>query len=719
VQRASFPSGASAVTIGHMERRTASRLAFLAAGVPTALILANIPLFLGIAGELQGEPPIVADTISSALLPMSFVVAGFLIARRIPRNPVGWLTIGAGFFISLGIFMDTYAVRAILRPGTLPAGGLAAWIETWAFIPLYLMLGLLLIRFPTGAPGPGGRWLAPTLAVTIGLTALFSAFSPQAEHLQQAPNPLALEGSAGDAMQMITAVLGGVIGLLVLACIVALVIRARRAAGDERQQIKTLGFGAFVLLAGVATAIFDLGEGVGWNALMAVPIAIGIAILKYRLYGIDVVINKTIVYGILAGFIGAVYVAVVVGIGQAVGAGDEPNIWLSIAATVIVAVTFHPLRERLQRLANRVVYGKRATPYEVLAEFSERVGGVYATEDVLQRMARIVGEATGSASSEVWLVVGDELRPAAGWPTEVSEGPAVILATGDGEPVIPGADRSFLVVHQGQLLGALSIVKPPREQVTPAEEKLLRDLAGQAGLVLRNVRLTTELRSRLDEISRQAAELRASRQRLVAAQDAERRRLERNLHDGAQQHLVSLMVKLRLAETMAKRDPDRAVGLLSELQGETSEALDSLRDLARGIYPPLLADQGLAAALTAQARKFPMSVTVEARGVERYPQEVEAAVYFCCLEALQNVAKYAAATRTVVEVSGTDRGLEFEVRDDGNGFDPTVTPLGAGLQNMSDRLEALGGSVDVRSAPSAGTTIRGQVPVRSLEAVTR
>src|SRR6202011_5534857 len=203
--------------------------------------------------------------------------------------------------------------------------------------------------------------------------------------------------------------------------------------------------------------------------------------------------------------------------------------------------------------------------------------------------------------------------------------------------------------------------------------------AGQAGLVLKNVRLRAELLARLDD-------LRASRQRLVAAQDEERRRLERNLHDGAQQNLVALKVKLGLAEVFAEKDPARAKALVGELKSDADEALETLRDLARGIYPPLLADRGLVAALESQARKATLPVQVEARGVERYPQEVEAAVYFCCLEALQNVQKYARASVATARLRGGDGMLHFAVEDNGAGFDPATVTRGAGLTNMADRL---------------------------------
>jgi signal transduction histidine kinase len=209
--------------------------------------------------------------------------------------------------------------------------------------------------------------------------------------------------------------------------------------------------------------------------------------------------------------------------------------------------------------------------------------------------------------------------------------------------------------------------------------------------------------------------LRASRQRLVAAQDEERRKLERNLHDGAQQQLVALTIKLRLVDSMTEKDPAKARELLATLQTDAADAIDTLRDLARGIYPPLLADKGLAAALDAQGRKAAIPVHVQQDGIARYPQQTEAAVYFCCLEALQNVAKYANATKATVSLSHKDGVLAFAVSDDGQGFDTATMPRGAGLQNMTDRLDALGGSIDIRSRPGGGTEVTGRVPAKTLE----
>jgi signal transduction histidine kinase len=204
---------------------------------------------------------------------------------------------------------------------------------------------------------------------------------------------------------------------------------------------------------------------------------------------------------------------------------------------------------------------------------------------------------------------------------------------------------------------------------------------------------------------------------LVTAQDEERRRLERNLHDGAQQHLVAIKVKLGLAEMLADRDPDKARATIEQLKGDADEALETLRDLARGIYPPLLADKGLEAALTSQARKATVPVTVDGDGVGRYSQDVEAAVYFSVLEALQNVQKYAHATKATVRMREEDGKLRFDVADDGKGFDIATTSKGSGLTNMADRIDALDGEVHITSAPGRGTQLRGSLPVLSAGVV--
>jgi len=639
------------------------------------------------------------------------VIAVVLVARR-PTNPVGWL-LGALAIINLIQGIGTSYVthwlyaqdvpRAFVVPLGLAAGAANA---TTALSLIYLFL-----VFPDGHTlSPRWRILARiNLALVVpGLIAVLLDPAVISDGHRQVTNPFGL-GGTHSVMTRIAGAYNGLGGILLLLGVVSLVLRYRHGDSEQRQQLKWFiaGVGLFVfgLLAGGITAWpppMVVAANVG---LAALPVSIGIAVLKYRLYDIDVVINRTLVYGALALFITAIYVAIVVGIGALIGSGGKPNLALSIIATAIVAVAFQPVRERVQKVANRLVYGKRATPYEVLSQFSERVAESYAADDVLPRMARVLADGTGAARADVWLRTGDILRQAASWPVPSAAAEPARVA-GNSLPEMLEVDRAVEVRHQGELLGALTVTRRKGESLTPVEEKLLSDLARQAGLVLRNVGLTAELLQRMED-------LRASRQRLVAAQDEERRRLERNLHDGAQQNLVALKVKLGLAEMFAEKDPARARATLAELKADTDEALETLRDLARGIYPPLLADKGLVAALESQARKATLPVEVEADGIGRYPQDIEAAVYFCCLEALQNLQKYAGASRSIIHLGDHDGDLSFEVEDDGKGFDPATTPRGSGLTNMADRLDALGGGVELESSPGAGTTLRGRVPVQA------
>jgi signal transduction histidine kinase len=347
----------------------------------------------------------------------------------------------------------------------------------------------------------------------------------------------------------------------------------------------------------------------------------------------------------------------------------------------------------------------------VLSRFSERVGGTYATEDVLPRTARVIAEGTGAERVEVWLRVGSGWRLTAGWPGDAIEA-STIPAEGGEVPSFEDVDRTVPVRHQGELLGALTVRKPASEPLTPGESKLLDDLAGQAGLVLSNARLTAELQARLEEITARAQELRASRQRIVVAQDEERRRLERNIHDGAQQHLVALAVKLRLAHGILGKDPVKGAATLLEIRGQVDDAVETLSALALGIYPPVLEEHGLVAALEAQARLGTVPVVLDAERADRLPIDLEAAVYFVCLEALQNAAKYANASRVDVRLRKEDGTLRFEVDDDGDGFVQSANGGGTGLAGMRDRLAVFGGTVEIDSAPGRGTAVRGSVPLR-------
>jgi signal transduction histidine kinase len=642
-----------------------------------------------------------------------FAVVGSLIVSRDRRNVIGilmlWSAEVTGFAFASGELTTWLVANGRTGPIVVATGLLNGFGWTLGILPVVFFLPLF---FPDGRlPSPRWRiyvWCVLAFLAMILVTLVFGQETLAGSGDVGVTNPFYVPAVGG--LPPLDPLIGLAFPGLFALTLFSLFQRFRRSSGVERQQIKWAAFGfltALVLMIiGLPIADPALGGLIGGLAFVAFPVSIGISVLKFHLYDLDVVVKKAVVYAALAVFATLVYLGLVVGLGTWLGQGSS---FLTMLAAVIVAVTFQPVRDRLSRFANRVVYGGRATPYEILTDFSERVGDAYAEVDVLPRMARVLGEGIGAERSDVWLAVGQELRQVAVWPGDLREAEPVALPNGE-RPAIAGMDRVYAVEQGGDVLGALAVRKPASDPISPADEKLIAGLASQAGLVLRNVRLTEELKAHLED-------LKAAQRRIVNARDEERRRLERNIHDGAQQQLVALAVKLKLADGLFDRDAAAAHDLMTQLQTETHDALNDLRDLARGIYPPLLADKGLPAALEAQARKSTLEVTLQAEGIGRFPQAVEAAVYFSVLEALQNVAKYAEANAATVMLTEPEGRLEFRVCDAGRGFDPSVTRYGTGLRGIADRVAALDGTLEVESTPGEGTTVTGRLPVERAVAV--
>ena len=717
-----------------MSAQTARRLAWSIWSTALVFTAAGLLLLFPNRSTLGGASFVV---VPSVFLPgLAYTTIGALIAARHPRNPIGWILAVLGLNYAISFFGSEYAILGLhTAPGSLPAATFVAWLQFW---PLYLALDgglpLFFLLFPNGRllshRWKTVAWLAVAIAALQTIVAILTPGPIVGSNLGEghsynlAMNPTGVSDWRG-LLQASEAVLRFAIPLIGIASLSALVLRFIRSRGEERQQLKWLAYAGAVLVVSVMPVFGGTGwvSAVGWLLLtfaldIALPGAAAVAILKYRLYEIDPIINKSVVFAVLAVFITGVYVGIVVGIGNLIGAAGKPNLALSILATAVVAVAFQPVRDRVQRFANRLVYGKRATPYEVLSQFSERVAGVYSSEAVLPRMAGVLGEATGASRADVWIRLEGEIVPAASWPA--TDGPARSPVTISGQvlPPVPGVSRIVPVRHQGELLGALSLNKRPGEALTPVEEKLLTDLAAQAGLVLRNVRLTVELQARLRESSARAAELRAARQRLVAAGNVARSQLERNIQAATEPRLLSIAGRIAGARQLMQGDATVAAAVLNQLTAEATETLELLRDLARGIYPPLLIDKGAVAALQAYLKKARVPVELDTDrdfATSRFDEQVEGAVYFCCVEALQNVAQHADAAPTVVWLSAIDGRVKFSITDRGPGFEQQNREPGPGLQTMTDRVRALGGSLEVRSARGAGTTVEGWIPARALE----
>jgi signal transduction histidine kinase len=421
--------------------------------------------------------------------------------------------------------------------------------------------------------------------------------------------------------------------------------------------------------------------------------------------------GKVVVFLGLAGFVAWVYVVVVLGGGAMIGHTDSPSVPLSVLATTAVALMFARVQAALERATTGWGLGA-ATPYEVLSHFSDAVTSAYATGELPPRMAMLLAEGTGAKWAQVWLHVSGRLSLAAVWPADAESDrvpptvlPEDIVSTDQGM-------RALAVRHGGQLLGVLRLEERPGLPLTLVEERLFAGLAAQAGLVLKWVGLQAELDARRAELLVRSEEIRTSRDRLIETQDAERSRLERDLHDGAQQHLVALTVNLRLAHTIVGRSPSRAAAVLSQQVVAAHVAIDTISALSRGIYPQELAAEGLGAALRSAVAGSVMPVVIDTHGLARLPAPVEAALYFCGMEAVQNAAKHSRAGSVSVRVAEDSHRWRLTVTDDGTGFNRTHTPAasGMGLANMRDRLDAVGGTVEVVSSERTGTTVTAVIP---------
>jgi signal transduction histidine kinase len=423
--------------------------------------------------------------------------------------------------------------------------------------------------------------------------------------------------------------------------------------------------------------------------------------------------HRLVVLAGLAGFVSAVYLLVVLGGGVLIGRTDSASLPLSVLATAVVALLFAPVQAALDRAATRVGLQGVTAPYDVLSRFSETVTGEYATEDLPARMSMLLAQGTGAQWAQVWLVISDRLTLAATWPANAHADRAAPSPQPDAEDTRATGRRARVVRHGSQTLGVLRLQERPGLVLTSVEERLFTGLAAQAGLALRLVGLLAELEGRREELLGRAEDLKTSRERLIKAQDVERRRLERDIHDGAQQHLVALVVNLRLAERIALRSPERAARLLSDQADAAHRAIEIFSSLSSGIYPRLLSSDGLVPALRSAVTTSPIPVTVDTDDMGRLPAPIEAALYFCCMEAVQNAAKHSNAAAVTVRLSEEREVWRLVVTDDGTGFDQSkvgADGVDGGLMNLRDRLDSVRGTLTVKSLVGTGTTVVAVVP---------
>jgi signal transduction histidine kinase len=634
-----------------------------------------------------------------AVIALVFATFVWITAARQPRNGTVWAMSTSAL---LGIHALAFALVplrvdgtpfVVLEPDWVPSDTAAiGWVLVVgqaASVPgLFVPLTIGVMVFPDGRlPSPRWRPLALLALAAIAVMTFTHGWWYRPGNTSHDEGPLLF-------LSLLACV------LLVVVSVAGLIARFRHSSGTTRLQYKWIvwGTGIAALVFGGFAFVPDTAVRSTFAVLVATlgavcwVVSYGVAVGRYRLYDIDVVISRTLLFLGLAALITGLYAIVVVVIADLVGGS---SVWFSVAATALIAVAFEPVRARLQIWANRLVYGRRETPYAILGALTQRLSAVETSEALLTRLAEQLLAGIGARRVVVWRDDAGALKPIAD-------------AVADGAPVPQEPDRVALdlpIEHDNEVIGRLTIEEQPGAALRPQDIRLARDLAGSAGLVVRKLRLDHDLAAMADQIA-------ASRRRLVGAQDDELRRLERELNSGIEQEVVALKVQLRLAELVAAEEgSERAGEILHHLADDMQDAVEQIRALAQGIYPPLLDADGLAGAIPVLAARAPFEVSVDV-DADRYCAAVEGAVYFCITEALTNAVKHGTGPISVC-IAEQDGVLTFAVRDTGPGFDTTRATVGAGLHNMQDRLEAFGGELQITSSPGAATTITGRLPLRA------
>jgi signal transduction histidine kinase len=680
----------------------------------------------------------------TGMLSLVYPTIGALIVSRLPRNPIGWIFCGVGLLYQLHHFALAYSNYAVAEDFALPWGEYAGWFSAWVgFAGLILAFVFLMLLFPDGRL-PSSRWRIVALAAVLGtaLTALADGFYPgQILAHGYIENPLGATGMIGHQLTAYGSLAASKLlasALLLASTLAALfspVVRLRRASGDARQQLKWFLYAAVpaavvqsaflveVIISNRSTSsmfemmgsfamfekfdvfsLYDLTAAEIFNGTSYVPAFVllllavfaCIAILRYKLYDIDRLINRTLVYSALSACVVGTYVLAVVALGAIFQA--RGNIAVSLLATALVAILFQPLRSRFQRGVNRMMYGERDDPSAVTSRLGQRIEATLAPEAVLPTVVETIAQALKLPYVAILLKEGEGYRTGAAY----------------GSP--PEEPEALPLVYQREEIGRLVIApRAPGERLSEADRRLLEDLARQAEVAVHAVKLTSDLQS--------------SRERLVTAREEERRRLRRDLHDGLGPTLASFALKLDAARKLVRSKPGDTEVLLSRLKDQTQETVSDVRRLVYGLRPPALDDLGLVGAIRQQAESHgfvaherfsedaredePVFFSIEApEDWPSLPAAVEVAAYRTVQEALTNIARHAHATscRVRISVDLARSVLELEVTDDGMGM-PEGRRAGVGLTSMRERAEELGGTCDVDTNPNGGTRVLARLPL--------
>jgi signal transduction histidine kinase len=612
---------------------------------------------------------------------VGFSLAGFAIVRRQPTNLIGWVFLAGAVGNGLaGAGVSYAAYDVLMRQGSLPGADLLAGFQFWAWLPIPASIAFTLALFPDGRSlTPRWRPVLYVLAAGFVLWAFGSAttsFAAQNPPLWAAGlhNPLELPLGPKVAQVGSTVALAGE-----AAAAASMLLRFRRSRAEERQQLKWLALAVAPLLATFVSF------GNVWVSAIAVAVfvlPIALAILKYRLYDLDFVINRALLYAALSAIVVAIYVAVA-GAAGLLASGQRPNL-VAVLATVAAVLLVLPLRQRTQQLVDRLLYGRRHEPMSVMSALARRLEAAGRPDELLHGVVIELADALRLGGLEVRLADGE-----------------VVASQGETDP---GAVRTSLT-YQGLTIGELAATPRRGENLSPRDTRFLQDLAPQVAVALHALQLTLDLRR--------------SRERLVFVQEEERRRIRRDLHDGLGPMLTAVAFQADAARNLIERDPGAAAELLKELRTEVSSSISEIRRLVYGLRPPALDAVGLVEALRQHAGRFAearqdgsLAVEIDAPPeVDDLPAAVEVAAYRIATEAITNAARHAHASRCRVRLSAGE-SLEVEVVDDGSGWSDDAQ-AGVGLASMRERAEELGGTLAVTTALGGGSRVLASIPLRA------
>lgn len=672
-------------------------------------VIAGAIAAMGIAihqAAISGDYRIILthETITQ-LVTIGFALIGALLVSRRPHNPIGWIFLVVG--VIYGLIAVMTAAITVSPPGS-ALYELAYWLGSWLWIPATLLAATFVpLLFPDGhLPSLSWRfvgWFA-AFGITLATVGVMFYPAPLASLGLEQPNVFGISGAAPVLDLLMT------VGMIFLAVgvfgsLAALLVRFRRSAGIEREQIKWLVYALviyFVLSA--STSLFaGLWPGIPWSldlsiivtnlSMLGIAAAAAVAILRYRLYDIDLIINRTLVYTVLMVGVAVLYGLVIGSLGILFESSD--NLFISLLATGLAAILVQPMRDRLQRLVNRLMYGERDDPYAVLSKLSRQLEGSLSPDAVLPTVVETVAQALKLP------YVAISLKQDGGFKIVASYGLAK-----DELVQIP-------LIYQGQPVGQLMLsTRALNEPFTPGEQRLLREIARPVGVTAHSMLLTQDLRKLADDLQH-------SREEMVKSREEERRRLRRDLHDDLGPQLASLKLNLDVARNLVSRDPRAAEALLLDMRAQSLSAIAEIRRLVFDLRPPALDELGLMGAIQEYTRQIAtqdgghsgLQITVDGpTDLPPLPAAVEVAAYRITLEALANFVRHSQGSNCQVTFTQVDNDFGIEICDDGLGLPENVQP-GVGLNSMRERAVELGGSCVIESLPQRGVRVRALLPL--------